>query len=290
MAKTGFVGFGNMGSVLMKSLLASKGLLPQETWVYTRSPEKLKPLLDQYPQVKIAASAEDAARDSSHLFICTGTYDVKTVLEKAAPFASNGLHVITISAGLELAVLETVFPGKITRIMPTMLAEVNEGVTLIAHNEKVGAADSAALTALLGHVNEVVHVDESQFEIGSDLTSCAPAFIAEMITLYARAAEKHSHYSFQDADRMFKKTIAGTLKLLEQRKETSSDLVHRVATKGGSTEAGILVLRSALPEVFDTMLKKTIEPQIARKKHTRHQFGVQETPAQKEPLQRHAAP
>jgi pyrroline-5-carboxylate reductase len=121
------------------------------------------------------------------------------------PFASSGLHVITISAGLEIAVLETVFPGKITRIVPTMVAEVYEGVTLIAHNEKVGPADRAALTALLGSVNEIVNVEESEFETGSDMTRCAPALIAELMTLYARAVEKHSHYSFEEADRMLKK-------------------------------------------------------------------------------------
>jgi pyrroline-5-carboxylate reductase len=276
MAKTGFVGFGDMGSVLIRSLLGSKALLPEDLWVHTRSPEKLKPLLHQYPQVKTAVSVEAAACDSSYLFICTGTYDVKTVLEKAAPFAGSGLHVITISAGLEMAVLETVFPGKITRIMPTMIAEVYEGVTLIAHNEKVSPADRTALAALLGRVNEIVPVEENQFEIGSDLTSCAPAFIAEMLTLYAQAVEKHSRYSFEEANRMFKKTIMGTLKLLEQRKETSSELVNRVATKGGSTEAGIQVLRSALPEVFEVMLGKTIEPQIVRKNNTRKQFEFHE--------------
>jgi pyrroline-5-carboxylate reductase len=260
MTKTGFVGFGNMGSVLIKSLLGSKGLLPENLWVHTRSPEKLKPLLFQYPQVKVVASVEDAACDSSYLFICTGTYDVKAVLEKVVPFASSGLHVITISAGLEMTVLEMVSPGKITRIVPTMVAEVYEGVTLIAHNEKVTPADKMALSTLLGRVNEIVHVAENEFEIGSDLTSCAPAFIAEMVTLYARAVEKYSHYSFEDADRMLKKTIIGTLKLLEQRKETSSELVNRVATKGGSTEAGILVLRSLLPEMLEVMLEKTIEP------------------------------
>jgi len=285
MAKTGFVGFGNMGSVLIKSLLESKGLPPEDVWVHTRSPEKLKPLLDQYPLVKIAVSLEEAVRDSHYLFICTGTYDVKTVLEKVVSFAGSQLHLITISAGLEIATLEAVFPGKITRIMPTMLAEIHAGVTLIAHNKKVNPGDSAALTALLGHVNEIVQVDESQFEIGADLTSCAPAFIAEIMMLYARAVARHSRYSFEDADRMFKKTITGTLRLLEQKKETSTELVNRVATQGGSTEAGILVLRSALPEVFAMLLKKTIEPQIVRKHHTRHQFGLQEkTPAHKEVL------
>jgi pyrroline-5-carboxylate reductase len=51
-------------------------------------------------------------------------------------------------------------------------------------------------------------------------------------------------------------------------------LVNRVATKGGSTEAGIQVLRSALPEIFEVMLEKMIEPQIVRKKNTRNQFGA----------------
>jgi len=276
MAKTGFIGFGNMGSVLVSSLLGSKALLPEDLWVHTRNPKKLEPLLHQYPQVKTAATVEDAACNSHYLFICTGTNDVKAVLEKVVPFASTGLHVITISAGLEIATLETVFPGKVTRIVPTIVSEVNEGVTLVAHNEKVSATERAALATLLGYVNEIMNVEENQFEIGSDLTSCAPAFIAEMITLYARAAAKHSNYSFKEADRMFKKTIIGTLKLLEQRKETSSELVSRVATKGGSTEAGILVLRSALPEVFEVLLEKTMQPHILRKKNTRVQFGVQE--------------
>jgi hypothetical protein len=50
--------------------------------------------------------------------------------------------------------------------------------------------------------------------------------------------------------------------------------VTRVATKGGATEVGVLVLESKLLAVFEEMFSKTLERQCMRKQIINEQFNV----------------
>jgi pyrroline-5-carboxylate reductase len=54
---------------------------------------------------------------------------------------------------------------------------------------------------------------------------------------------------------MVRETLLGTLLLQEHDKIDASEVVHRVAHPGGSTEPGVHYLRSHFSEFNETMLK-----------------------------------
>lgn len=274
MRTIGFIGYGNMGSVLLNSFLSSNAIPSSDVIVYNRTQAKLNSLINAFPDIQVVDSGVEVAQNCRHLFVCVGTTVVVDFIKQINSTKNDDLHVIIISGGLEISSVENIYNGKITKIMPTIVTEVNRGVTLVAHNKKVKPEDMKFLASLLGKSSKVKIIDEEEFESASDLTSCAPAFIAEICSIYIQSIQRKSSFSYDDAFMMFKETIIGTLSLLEKRNETTKQLVHRVATKGGATEVGIKILQDNLPRIFDTLVAATMEPHIKRKEITRKQFGL----------------
>lgn len=268
--KIGFIGYGNMGRVLLNSLLESGALAAEQVVLFNRSIEKIKSFAEQYPDAQVVSTIKEAAELSDILFICTGTSVVHEVIEEIRDFSD--IHVVLINAGVKTESVELRFDGKITRTIPTMTSEVGVGYTIVNHNKKVNSEDRLYLEALFNKVGDVVELDEEQFAAGSDLTSCAPAIIAEMHNLYIRTIAETSGIPIESAAKMFNATLMGTQKLLAKTGETSQELIDRVATPGGATEAAISVLRNDLPKTFREMMKATENAHCSREELTLKQF------------------
>ena len=73
-----------------------------------------------------------------------------------------------------------IFNGKITKVMPSQASKVFEGVTLIFHNSDVITAEAKYINSLFNSIGEVKIIDEQEFDVGAEITSCAPAFISRI--------------------------------------------------------------------------------------------------------------
>lgn len=274
MNKTGFVGFGNMGGTMLNALLKAGSMPEDEIMVFTRTKEKLKPLLADYPKVEVAKDSSEIGSKCRRVFICTGTAEVKQVLVQLAERLPEDAHVITMAGTIEMRCLENVFRGRITRIMPTMVSEVGEGVTLVFHNEKVQPKDKEFVRVAFGKIGRVKEIKEDQFDLSADLTSCAPAFFAAILDVFGKTAAKYSDFSQDELKQLILPTCYGTTKLLMEKQWGYEGLISKVATRGGISEEGVKVLQAHLPEVFDKLLAVTLEKRSGSKKLMRKQYGI----------------
>jgi pyrroline-5-carboxylate reductase len=97
-------------------------------------------------------------------------------------------------------------------------------------------------------------MDEEDLEFGSDLTSCSPAFIAEIFSKFAEMGLKNSNFTKEEVEDMVIKTLYGTAKLLHEKNMHFEDVISRVETPGGITEEGIKILDKELPKTFNELL------------------------------------
>jgi pyrroline-5-carboxylate reductase len=272
MNKIGFIGYGHMGSVMLKSMLSMKAINPNQLIISTRTKNKLNDLKAIYPHVEIAKNNCDVAQKSSTLFLCVGTSHVKSVLMEIIDVLHNKKHLITISGGLEIASIEKVFRGKVTKVIPTIISEVQEGVTLICHNSQVKETEKSRLFRMFSKIGHVKEIPEHQFEMGADFTSCAPGLLASISDQFIHAGVKQSDFTYEEACEMFLYTLYGTAKLLLKNQEDFKSLVQRVATKGGATEGGVSVLEAYLTDLFDKVFAATLQRHEARKQITQQHF------------------
>ncbi len=269
--KIGFVGYGHMGGALLRGLLAAGAFPDSRVVAFTRTAEKLAGLTRRYPGIEIAENSRAAAEKSFLLFLCVGTAQVYPVLAEIRDTLGVETHLVSISGGVEMACVERLVTGPFTRIMPTLIAEVGEGVTLVCHNEKVAPAQKADLERILKTIGEVRIITEDQFEAGAELTSCLPGLLASICDQFARAGASRG-FTYAEAADLILHTMHGTAELLKRNREDFQSLMRQVATPGGSTEAGIYVLEQDLPDVFEKVFAASLERHEARKQLTRKQF------------------
>ena len=258
MTKIGFIGYGSMGSMIIEGFLSSEVVKPDEVIVSNRTKSKLDDIKKEYPEIEITDNNAYLAGKCHKIFIFVGTSAVKEVIKEMEDKLSENSHITYIAAALTIANVKSVFPGKITKVIPSLTSKVNEGISLICHDEKVTEEDADFVNNLFSSISDVKIVEEENFEAGSDLTSCAPAFIAEIFMKFAEAGAKNSNFTPAETQDMIINTLYGTAKLLHEGNMGFEEVISRVATKGGITEEGVKILEKELPDTFDKLLKTTL--------------------------------
>jgi len=263
--KTGFIGYGSMGSMIVKGLLDKKYLQPQNVIISTRNPAVLTTLLDKYPSVQVAESNRALARECNRVLLSTSPLDTVHVLSEIAGDLQVDTHLVSIAACLPIEQITRFFPGMVTRIVPSLTGEMSSGVTLFCHNTAVTNKAAHEIEELFHAFGNVVVIDEENFEVATDLTSCGPALIAVLFEEFARAATRHSTISPEQARALVIPTLSGTARLLDEQGYTIETILDRVAKPGGLTEEGVKQLQSDMPLVYDMLIQRTLVKHELRK-------------------------
>lgn len=259
MEKIGFIGYGAMGSMIVRGILRSGVLEESQMILATRTESKFTDLKESYPEVETAPNNIIVAEKSQKIFLLVNTGMVKEVLEEIIHHTSVETHIIYIAAGLSMENLEQVFPGKISKVIPSLTSEVNQGVSLVAHNQQVTNEDAEFVEKIFNAIGKVKMVNENEFGLGADLTSCAPAFISFIMMKFAETAQKRDIFTREEVEEMVTETLYGTAKLLHEKDMNFEDVITRVATKGGITEEGLKVLDRELTPLFDKLFQSTLK-------------------------------
>ncbi|HML05379.1 MAG TPA: pyrroline-5-carboxylate reductase dimerization domain-containing protein [Methanobacterium sp.] len=270
--KIGFIGYGSMGSMIIEGLLDSSVLKRDDVIISNRTLNKLDKIKKEYPEIEITNDNEYLASECQKIFIFVGTFAVKEILEDIKKHINPNTHIIHISAALTLENIEKVFEGKITKIIPSLTSTVKEGVSLIHHNKNVDEKEAEFINKVFESIGDVKIVQEEDFEVGSDLTSCAPAFIASIFQKFAETGSTQGNFTYEESEKMVIKTLYGTVKLLYEENMSFDDIISRVATKGGITEQGVKILEKELPETFDDLFKTTLKRHEEIKEELRQQY------------------
>ncbi len=260
-----------MGSTLLNGLLEHGAMTEEDVIVFNRTIGKLDALKRVRPGITAVTHCADVA-SADIIFLCVRTADVKDMMESMLPNLSRDAHIVTINGGLQIKNLERVFQGKITKAIPSMTMGSGHGVTLIHHNDQVDPFSAQMVENMFARVGMVQIVREDQFEVAADLTSCAPAFIADIAQKFAAAGVRHSDLDPETARRLVVETLLGTALTLSNGVVSLDEMKSMVATKGGITEQGLAVLDREMPGVFDQVLKATVSKHETVKSSITRQF------------------
>jgi pyrroline-5-carboxylate reductase len=169
-------------------------------------------------------------------------------LDEVAPGLAPALEpetvLISILAGTTLATLRSHFPAPRTLVkaMPNLPVSLGKGVTGLhtdPRSDGTATAEVERLMRALGHVEWFD--DEALFGIASALTAAAPAFLFRFIDALASAAVELGLPGDQAA-RLAAAMAEGSGILAARSNSTPEDLARRVASPGGTTEAGLKIL------------------------------------------------
>jgi pyrroline-5-carboxylate reductase len=258
--KIGIIGYGSMGKMIFSKFIESKIIPESDIFVSNRTYEKIKDLQKIYPKLNICKNNIEAAGDADILFICVKPSEIKTVLSEIFEKIKTDCHIVSLNGSVLFSHMEQICKSmKISKIIPSVTAEVNQSVTLVCRNTHVNDDDRSALKALLESFGTVIEVSETEIGICSELTSCMPGFIGAIFKVITDEAEKYTSLDKKDIINMVIKTLYGTGKLLLESEMTFDKLISRVATKGGITEEGTKVIEKEMPKMANELFEKTLE-------------------------------
>jgi pyrroline-5-carboxylate reductase len=151
--------------------------------------------------------------------------------------------VISILAAVSTDRIASAYPeASIYRFIPNIPTEVQRGVLGYVAGPRAEDGPEDEILELMGRSGTVIRLDdEPLIEPAMALMACGPAFMALVAETFAEAGAAHG--LDQDvAMRMVVETMGGTADYLARHDYDGPDLRRRVATPGGTTERGLIVL------------------------------------------------
>ena len=225
------VGCGNMAGAMLRGWLAA-GLDPARFAVSD-------PFARELPQGvrRLEAVPQDEPFDA--VLLGVKPQSLAEVAPQVAPDARAGTTLLSILAGVELAVLETHFPGAggIVRLMPNLSAALGKSPIALAA-AGLDEAGQHAVTALLAPLGTPEWIAEADFDLVTALAGSGPAFVYRFIDALAQAATRLG-LSGEQAARLALATVDGAAALAAASPHDPGELARRVASPGGVTQAGL---------------------------------------------------
>ncbi|MEN3973415.1 pyrroline-5-carboxylate reductase dimerization domain-containing protein [Sphingomicrobium sp. XHP0235] len=182
----------------------------------------------------------------AHCWLGHKPYQVDEVAERLGDTVTDETVVISILGGVECASLRRLFPRAraIVRAMPNLPVSEGEGVTGLYSDDiaDVLRADIDGLVSALGLA--LWGKKEADLTAISTVAGSGPSYVARFATALATEAERLG-LAPGIAMKAALQTLGGTGNMALASGEAMDSLASRVASPGGSTQAGLDVLDGA---------------------------------------------
>ena len=170
-------------------------------------------------------------------------YDVPDVLEGISDALEPGALVISLAAGVEIAVLEAHLPAAtpVVRVMPNTPASVGEGMSALAAGTHAVQTHLERASELLGAVGRVVVVPEKHLDAVTAVSGSGPAYVMYVAEAMIDAGVLLG-LPRDIATTLVTQTLYGSAKLLRDSGTHPTVLRENVTSPGGTTAAALRTL------------------------------------------------
>ena len=166
-------------------------------------------------------------------------------------------------AGKKIIFLRKLLPNikQIVRVMPNMPALIGEGVSCLVSNNYVSNVNKNKVTKLFSKVGITVWLNnEREIDIVTAISGSGPGYVFYLIDAMEKASNELG-LNQKLNKKIILQTFLGSLKLLQHTGKNANELANSIAIKGGTTEAGIKVMKKnnvhrILLETFLSAYKK----------------------------------
>ena len=230
------LGCGNMGGAMLAGWLRG-GIEPSRFTV-------VDPMLAQAPAgVTLLRELPGAGEPFDAILLGVKPQLLDAVAPQLAPLVGPGTVLLSILAGAEMASLSARFPqaGAVVRIMPNLAAAIGKSPMGLV-GQGLDGAGQLRVTGLLAPLGTPEWLaDEGLLHAVTALAGSGPAFVYRFIDALAQGGEGLGLPPEQSL-RLALAMVEGAAALAAASDASPGELARRVASPGGTTEAGVKVL------------------------------------------------
>ena len=233
------IGFGNMGSAIVKALQTQESPLFESIIIFDRSEEKIA--MAKEMGVGVLDSLEDMAEDEVVL-LAVKPQDMDAALDQLKDKLKDNALLVSIAAGVTLARLkEKSGHEAVVRVMPNTPALVGQGASGFIASGGVGEEQRKVVKIMLESFGMAIELtNEDQIDMVTALSGSGPAYVFYFLEALIGGATNLG-LSEEDALKLAIQTMAGGAELAKSVEGLSGleQLRSNVTSKGGTTEQAI---------------------------------------------------
>ncbi len=254
--KMGFFGAGKMAEGILAAAAQLKDFDPSTVFMAEKVPARAAELEKKYG-VRTTHDARAVAQTAPLIFLAVRPQDLAALAAEVKPFLTARTLVVSIAAGKSLATLKKALGKEVrlVRVMPNLALRAKEGMCAICPAKNATPADVRKVAKILDAAGRTVVLPERNFDAVTALSGSGPAFFAYMEQTMAAGGEALGLPA--DAARLLaEQTMLGTAAYLRQSGADLEAFISGVATPGGTTAAGMDVMRAS---DFTTIVARTLK-------------------------------
>ena len=261
--RIGFIGVGNMGAALLRSVLDAGFRRADALCAFDVSSAALEKLSDT--GVQPCRSIAGVASQSDVILLAVKPQQLTEVLTELRRVVTKEHLVISIAAGVSIARLQQALEGRgrIVRVMPNTPCLVGEMVAGFAMGPGTDESDARFVESFLGVAGKAFCLPENLLDVVTGLSGSGPAFVAIFVEALADGGVRMG-LPRNVANELAARTVLGSAKLLIERQLAPSQLKDMVASPGGTTIAGVHALergrlRAAVMDAVEAATRRSQE-------------------------------
>lgn len=260
--KLGFIGVGNLAGAILKGVVASGKIAPEEILIYDLNAPRLNELKDLY-NVSVAESANQVASECDNIVIAVKPKDIAALINEIKEDAkTNNPLIISTAAGTETIRIKSLFgyDAKVVRIMPNINAAVGESMTAACRNMYVSDEEMAFALDFCTCFGSVSEIPEIYFSAFTAVAGSAPAFAYMFADALTNAAVKYG-LPAESSQTIVAQMLLGSAKMLLESPLPVSELIRNVCSPGGTTIEGVCSLKET---GFENSVIKAIDKTVEK--------------------------
>ena len=234
-----FIGAGNMGSALIRGLIA-KGEIHREQIVATDVDHEKLAKLEAEEGIQISNDKKRAVSQAEMVILSVKPQNINEVLREIAPATDIAKLVVSIAAGVATSRIEKGLPSgvRVIRVMPNTPALVGEGIAVLCAGSHATEEDMAEARFVFDAVGKSCVLSEDLMDAVTGLSGSGPAYVFLFIEALSDAGVLVGLP--RDVALMLSvQTVLGAARLISEKKMHPAQLREMVTSPGGTTIAGL---------------------------------------------------
>jgi pyrroline-5-carboxylate reductase len=191
------------------------------------------------------------------LLLCIKPQSINKFFDDYKKNIAKDVLICTPVAGLEIKTIEKYLRNNILRIMPNLLIQDKTGFIPFSSNYEEDYL--SFIQNILGNLGNVKEIDESMFPVITALSGSGPAWFYELSNQLVNSGTELGLRP-EDSELIVKELVKALPSLIHDD-ETFKNLVNKVKSPGGTTEAGLNSLKDAS---FDKIIFEAIQEATQR--------------------------
>lgn len=241
MRSIGFIGVGNMGGAIAKSILNKKD--GADTIYVFDADDKKK---DDFAGLGAVAtdSAKELTKSSDIIFLGVKPDIAINVLEDISCEINKDKTLISMVSATAIEKIEKVVGDiKIIRIMPNTPAMIGEGTTAVSYSKNTSKEDVDEAICILEMFGSTYVIEEDLMHCAIGISGSSPAYTYMYIKQLMNSAITRG-LSEKTARDVAAHAVIGAAKMVLSSTESLDTLIDNVCSKGGTTIEAVNLLES----------------------------------------------